>query len=407
MNLVVAIAGLTFLILIHEAGHFFAAVSVRMRPRKFYVFFPPPLVKRVRNGIEYGIGSIPLGGYVKIPGMHQPAGADLEAHMGRAVEEAPWLAGHVARTKQTIDEGRHEDARTEIETLRRTVDASTLSDGARKDADRGLTDLDDACSPEAYWRAPAWKRITVIGAGPGANLVLAIVLLAIVFMAGVPVGVKATIGEVVPDSPALRMGLEPGDEIVSIGGKPVAAKDISQTIRDSKGRPITVTVDRGEKTIDLGPARPRELDGAFRLGFVLDAVYESYGPLQALSLAAKETWYVTKAIFGSLGGIVTGSSRDEVSSPVGIVQGSSQALDQGFRVYLRILAFISLSLALLNLLPLLPLDGGHIAMSIAEKIRGRAIPRVVYERISAVGIVVVLLLFVIGLSNDIGRLNGG
>ena len=73
MNIAVAIGGLAFLILIHEAGHFFTALAVKMRPRQFYIFFPPALAKWKRNGIEYGIGAIPLGGYVKIPGMHKPA----------------------------------------------------------------------------------------------------------------------------------------------------------------------------------------------------------------------------------------------------------------------------------------------------------------------------------------------
>ena len=77
MNIAVAIAGLAFLILIHEAGHFFTALAVRMRPRRFYIFFPPALVKVRRKGIEYGIGAIPLGGYVKIPGMHRPAPTDV------------------------------------------------------------------------------------------------------------------------------------------------------------------------------------------------------------------------------------------------------------------------------------------------------------------------------------------
>jgi regulator of sigma E protease len=104
---------------------------------------------------------------------------------------------------------------------------------------------------------------------------------------------------------------------------------------------------------------------------------------------------------------VTGEGRDEVASPVGIVQASSQTLDIGFREYLALLALISLSLALLNVLPFLPLDGGHIAFSLAEGIRGRAIPREAYERASAVGILLVLLLFFIGLSNDIDRVRNG
>ena len=86
MSVFVAIVGLAFLILIHEAGHFFTALAVGMRPRKFYVGFPPPLVKVRRRGIEYGIGTIPLGGYVKIPGMHRPAARDLDFRLQHAID---------------------------------------------------------------------------------------------------------------------------------------------------------------------------------------------------------------------------------------------------------------------------------------------------------------------------------
>ena len=86
---------------------------------------------------------------------------------------------------------------------------------------------------------------------------------------------------------------------------------------------------------------------------------------------------------------MTGEGRKDISSPVGIVQGSSEALEQGAADYLWVLGLISLSLALLNLLPLLPLDGGHIAFSLVEGIRGRAVAREVYERVSAVGIALV------------------
>jgi regulator of sigma E protease len=407
VNVAVAIAGLALLILIHEAGHFFTALAVRMRPRKFYVFFPPPLVKWTRNGIEYAIGSIPLGGYVKIPGMHQPAAGDLEAHLQPALREAPWLAAPARRAEEGLAAGRQEEATAALAELRVALERAGLSDSAARAAEKGITDVEDALSPDAYWRAPAWKRITVIAAGPLTNLAFAVVLLAVVFMAGVPTSTSNRVDELVPGSPAEAIGLAAGDEIVAIGDEPVEPDRISQTIRDSRGAPITVTVVRDGQELVLGPARAREIEGAFRLGFVLGAVYESFGPARSFELAAEETWFVTKEIGKSLGRLVTGDGRDAISSPVGIVQGSSQALDEGWRVYLRILAFISLSLALLNLLPLLPLDGGHIAFSIVEWARGRAIPREAYERVSAVGIAVVLLLFVLGLSNDINRLNGG
>src|SRR6516162_2226596 len=81
MSIAIAIIGLALLVLIHEAGHFFAARAVGMTPRKFYLGFPPPLVKWVRGGVEYGIGAIPLGGYVKIPGMNRPSPGDLKASL--------------------------------------------------------------------------------------------------------------------------------------------------------------------------------------------------------------------------------------------------------------------------------------------------------------------------------------
>jgi regulator of sigma E protease len=405
MNIAVAIGGLAFLILIHEAGHFFVALAVKMRPRRFYIFFPPALVKWKRKGIEYGIGSIPLGGYVKIPGMHKPAGADLEAQFGRAIDEAPRLATHVEPVKEALDDGRLDEARAHLADVTTAVERSQLSPPAARSAERGILDMEDGLSSDAYWRAPAWKRVAVIAAGPLTNLVFAIVLLAVVFMLGVPSKIDRSVAAVDPGTPAAEI-LRPGDKIVAIDGQPVEPDQIAERIRASKGEPVTLEVERGSRTLTV-KARPRLADGAFRLGFTLDVVYESFGPWPATRLAGERTWDVTKAIGSSLGRIVTGEGRDEVASPVGIVQASSETLETGFREYLGILALISLSLALLNLLPLLPLDGGHIAFSIAERIRGRAIPREAYERASAVGILLVLFLFFIGLSNDVSRLRGG
>ena len=405
MNVAVAIGGLAFLILIHEAGHFFAALAVRMRPRRFYIFFPPALVKWRRKGIEYGIGAIPLGGYVKIPGMHKPAGADLEGQFTRAIDEAPWIAAHLEPVKVALDESRLEDARTGLADLQAALERSELSEPARKAAERGLTDAEDGVSDDAYWRAPVWKRVLVIAAGPLTNFVFAIILLAVVFMLGVPSEVKPVVASVSGGTPAAAI-LQPGDRIVEINGEQVSPEQISDQINASKGDLITLTIERVGRELEV-QARPLLTDQRYRLGFSLDVAYTSYGPWAATKLAGERTWEATKAIGISLGRIVTGEGRKDVASPVGIVQASSETLEAGFREYLGILALISLSLALLNLLPLLPLDGGHIAFSIAEGIRGRAIPREAYERASAVGILVVLFLFFIGLTNDVSRIRGG
>jgi len=141
----------------------------------------------------------------------------------------------------------------------------------------------------------------------------------------------------------------------------------------------------------------------YRLGFVLRG--EGLPPAAAVKESVRVTGVVTKEIVRSLGRLVSGEGRKDISSPVGIVQGSSDAAKAGTSNFLWVLGLISLSIALLNLLPLLPLDGGHIAVAIVEGVRGRALRREVYERISIVGIGLVLVLFFIGLTNDISRLS--
>jgi regulator of sigma E protease len=402
MSILIAILGLSLLVLVHEAGHFVVSLALRMRPRKFYVGFPPPVLKTTRGGIEYGIGAVPLGGFVKIPGMHRPLPEDV--HLERAIQEAPGLQGPVERLKHALAIDDHPLAGETVEELRQSLRQRHLSPAGLASAERTLTDLDDALGADAYWRAPTWKRVAVIAAGPLANVVLTVVLLIALLMS---TGGKVTtrVDEVKQGLPAAHAGLRPGDRIVAIDGTPVTPEQISRRIAGSHGRPLTVTVDRGGARVVLGPVSPErsEDDGVYRLGFVLHG--EGLSFLPATTSAFRVTGDVTREIVASLGRIVTGGGRKDISSPVGIVHGSSEAVKQGTDSYLWVLALISLSIALLNLLPLLPLDGGHIAFAVAEGIRGRSVAREVYERLSVVGIALVLLLFVIGLSNDIGRLS--
>lgn len=404
MTLAIAILGLGLLILVHEAGHFFVARLVGMRPTRFYIGFPPAIFKVKRKGIEYGLGAIPLGGYVKIPGMHRPSASDVDGHLGPALHEAPQLYAPVERLKRPLAKGQEEDARRATEELEQAVGEAFVSPGARRAAERGIGEIGDALSPEAYWRQRTWKRIAVIFAGPGMNLLFAVALFAVLFMIG---GGKATrtVAEVLPDHPAAAAGLKTGDKIVAIDGQFVTPQQIPERISGSDGRPVTVLVRRGDRFLPLGPVHPKKEQGVYRLGFVLQG--EGLSPPVAAWHSIKLTGLVTKQIGISLGHLVHGQGRKNIASPVGIVQGSSSALNQGMQDYLWVLGLISLSLAILNLLPLLPLDGGHIAFSIVEGVRGRAVKKEVYERVSAVGLFVVVLLFFVGLSNDIGRLGGG
>jgi regulator of sigma E protease len=402
MTIVVSLVGLGLLIFIHELGHFGVSLALRMRPRKFYVGFPPALWKTSRKGIEYGVGAIPLGGFVKIPGMHRPAPTDVDHPFVAAIEEAPDLGPPADRLRRALGSGDHDAARDALETLSQLVSAASLSEQAAKAAERGLGDLDDALGPDAYWRAKTWKRVLVIFAGPAANIVLALALFAGLFMTS---GGKATttVDSVSPGTPALAMGLAAGDRIVSIDGAPVRPEDVSRTISASDGKPLTLVVVRDGRRVMLGPTAARQSDGVYRLGFVLRG--EGLPPPEAVKESFRVTGVVTGEIVRSLGRLVTGDGRKDISSPVGIVQGSSDAAKAGTSNFLWVLGLISLSIALLNLLPLLPLDGGHIAVAVVEGIRGRALRREIYERVSIVGIGLVLVLFFIGLTNDIGRLS--
>ena len=210
MNVTIAILGLALLILVHEAGHFFTARAVGMSPRRFYLGFPPALVKVKRRGIEYGIGAIPLGGYVKIPGMHRPAPSDLDVHFARARQEAPELGGPIERIKRLVAEGEMTEARAQLPELERAVRDAELSPAAAKAAERGLTELRDALGPDAYWRQRTWRKVAVIFAGPGTNLLFAILLIAIVYMVGVPSEASRRVDRVDAELAGAGGGLEAG-----------------------------------------------------------------------------------------------------------------------------------------------------------------------------------------------------
>jgi len=408
LSFLIAILGLAFLIIVHECGHFFASLAVGLRPRRFYIGFPPAVAKRTYNGIEYGLGAIPLGGFVTIPGMHRPIPHDAERRFSHAVEEAPTLGGSLERVKRALERSDLDGAQNAVDEFDEALAVHTVSPAARSSAEKGVTELRDALGSDAYWKAPTWKRLVAIGAGPAANILLTILLFTVLFMT---VAGQATqrVATVAPElqagqrSPAQAIGLHGGDRIVAINGVPVQADEIARTIGDSAGRAITITVVRGGKKQKLGPVAAELSDGRYRLGFSLDG--EGLGVLPATGRAVEVTGIVSKEIFKSLGRLFTGEGRDQVSSPIGITRASSDAVERGASSYLWVLGLISLSLALLNLLPLLPLDGGHILFTLVEGARGRIVRREIYERVSMVGLALVLLLFFVGLSNDIGKLS--
>ena len=398
------IFGLVVLVFLHELGHFGVALLVGMRPRAFYVGFPPALVKIRRRGIDYAIGSIPLGGYVRIPGMHRPAGRDLEAFMAPALHEQPSLAPPTQKVRRSLDAEDFASARAQLPELRAAVEGAQLTRGARRQAERAVREVDEGSGADAYWRQPTWKRIAVIAAGPLANVVVAFAIFTAVYATGAPTSTPSNeVAAVEAHTPAAAAGLRTGDRVTAVNGVHATTFDeVSRLIRSSHGRAITVTVDRGGSDVTLGPRKTIKLDGRWVFGFEPATTLVSYPLGGSAHRAASDCWRVVTGTFSAVGSLFHPHGQEQLTSTVGVVRISAAALKVGFNYYLQIVGLVSMSLALLNLLPLLPLDGGHILFSVIEAVRRRALAREVYERVSVVGFALILLIWVIALQHDLG-----
>jgi regulator of sigma E protease len=350
MSWILAFLGFAMLVILHEAGHFFAAKAVGMRVERFALFFPPLIYKVRRGETEYGIGAIPLGGYVKITGMN-PA------------EEIPPEHAH-----------------------------------------------------RAYYRQPVWKRIVVIFAGPAVNIVLAFFILAGVFMSQGTVSAPPVVGTIEQGTPAATV-LKKGDALLAVDGKRLTGgyseqlDQIQQRVSTHKGTDVDLTVRRdGREQTVAGKTFYDSKTKRYRFGFSYDqeASVEAAGPLRASGLAVEEMWTVTSTTVSHIAQIFVPEKRKELGSVVGGYEQTRQAFTISASTALVILAFISLSLGVINLFPFLPLDGGHIFWALAEKVRGRAIPFSIMERAGFIGFALVIALFLVGLTNDLDRLaNGG
>ena len=352
MSYLLAFLGFIALIVLHEAGHFAVAKAVGMRVERFSLFFGPLLVKVRRGETEYGIAPIPLGGYVKITGMNP-----------------------------------HEDLPPEVR-------------------------------PRAYFNQPVWKRIAVILAGPFVNLLIAFFILFGIYLAQ---GVLIPSNAVAPGSlqPPGSHYLKPGDRIVSVDGRrglsiPQITRDIGnhrcpgrQTAGCVAVTPVTLGIQRDGRLLTFH-IRPRydPKAGRMRIGFAFGLTPESLGPAAAAHESVDKMWYVTKTTVSTVARIFEPRERRQIHGVVGGFKVTQEVFAYSATQALLTLALISLSLGVVNLFPFLPLDGGHVFWALAEKVRGRRIPFSVMERAGAVGFVLIILVFVIGLSNDISTLTG-
>ena len=369
MSWVLTILGICALVVLHELGHFTVAKAVGMRVERFSLFFPPTLFKIKRGETEYAIGLIPAGGYVKISGMNPEEIKDLHPDVAR----------------------------------------------------------------RAYYAQAPWKRIAVILAGPAVNIVIAFLLFWAILFSGSLAGASAlynldpatnavvatsSVQDIEHGEPATGV-LRSGDRIVAIDGSAVNGDTAKAKIEAHScagapvegcraATPVTLTVRRGTRTLHL-KVFPRYNAEAKRmlLGVEFGEAAKSYGPLSASGGAIAVMWHATTStLTGFVDALTSSKSRKEISSIVGITKYAHETVVAGPGIAIVFLGYISLVLAVINLFPFLPLDGGHILWSVAEKVRGKRISLMAMYRFSSVGIVLLLFLVVNGIGNDIGRLGG-
>lgn len=351
------------LILVHELGHFWAAKAVDIEVPRFSIGIGPKMVGFKRGETEYVISWLPLGGYVKMAGM-----ADEEV-------QSKFEGG-----------GSPDEARTP--------------------------------SPRDFDAKPLWARMVVISAGVFMNMVFAfLVFVVIMHERGIQIPL---IGEVDPDSPAEVAGLLPGDIVVAIDGRGVREwAEMALIIEQSPGRTIPLTVQRGESLLPMRatPATRREyLELAAdtvelgRLGIRSD-LENGYRPLgwgSAVVEGAHHTAYWVGEIYRFLWKLMTGkTSVKELGGPILIGQLSGQSARLGIWPLLGFMAIISVNLAILNMLPIPVLDGGHMFLLLLEGLRGKALTIDQRIRFSQVGLVVLIGIMILAFANDILRLLRG
>lgn len=339
---------LGILVSVHEYGHYLVARLLGFRVEAFSIGFGKAIASwRDKHGTVWQLGWLPLGGYVKIYGFEGAAMMDPQAR-------AAMLPG----------QGFHDH-----------------SVGA---------------------------RAAVAAAGPAANLLLTLVLYTALFAAiGQPVP-SSVLGEVVAGSPAASAGLHAGDRVIAIDGTPISGFAALQTmVRTHPAQPIQLRIMRGgvTQTISVTPAR-RLSPGGRPIGQLGVAsgptAYQPVGLIGAAAAAARQSWFVIAQTAHGMGQVLTGQANmAQLGGTLRIAQMSGQVAKLGLSPFVEFIALLSVNLALLNLLPIPVLDGGHLMFYAIEAIRGRPLPPGAAQQVTRLGMGVVGTLLVFTLFNDL------
>jgi len=355
LTLLATLFVLGVLILVHELGHFLAAKSVGVAVPRFSVGLGPRVWGIRRGETEYVISALPLGGYVRMAGAVEDEQAALE---GGRVEEVP---------------------------------------------------------PERRFESkPLWARVWVISAGVCMNALFAWLAFSVLVLhqgRRPPV-----VAEVVPGTPAAAAGLLPGDSVVAVGGESVRDwAEFAAYTRAHPGDTVRVLVARGSARLELAvvAAAVRERDVVSgdtllvgQIG-VLGGERVPVGPGYALVEGGRRTVALTGDVLRFLGHLVVGrASPREVAGVITIGKLSGEFARMGWAQLVWLMAFLSVNLAIVNLLPIPILDGGHLVFLALEAVRGRALSLEVRARLTQVGLVVLVALMVWALTADVLRLLG-
>jgi regulator of sigma E protease len=389
----------SLLIVLHEGGHFLAARAFGVKVHEFMLGLPAPGLKwrSRRSGIRYGVTVLPLGGYVRIAGMEP----------GREDELLGEALGHLASETRLDANGLAASLHVPLD--RATALLTTLEDYGAADpvpdsqdwvalVSRGLHE-DDAellarVRSRVYRGQPVWKRVLILAMGVLVNIVSAIVILtAALALIGVP-SPTTTVAAVAVSSPASRSGVQPGDRVLAFDGKPitdwsqlksalaVAKPDVSVPVVVLRaGRSVTLTV------------KPSKLTGG---GSYLGVTAGTRNAPMPIGTALRESFLMTGAVFVAVGRFLDpatfSASLQNARSVVGISYEVATAASEGPLAYAWMVALLSLSLGIMNMLPIPPLDGGKIAMEVVEYVSRRPVPRRASYAVSAVGTILLFSL---------------
>lgn len=400
---------LTFsiLVVLHEMGHFLAARAFGVKVHEFMVGLPGPSVRLHTKNMDWGVTAIPLGGYVRIAGM-EPGPED--SRIGDALlvvrDNGPLNAAELA-ARLGVDEARGETLLATLADWKAVrevpADRYEFSVGGAT-AGMSAAELADTARSVTYRGQPAWKRITILGMGVVTNLLVAILTFTVVLSIWGYYDVTTRIDTVSADSPASAAGLQEGDALLAVNGTAVASWDEFQlTMAGTKpGEVARIDIERGSERLTV-PVTLGEKDGHGFVGISPAVVAVHPNVAQAFTESLRYVQQTAALILNLFRPSTFSGTIKSFTGVLGVSVMAEEAVKAGALSYAGLIAMLSLSLGIMNILPLPPLDGGKIVLEVVEKVIGKPVARGVSLGLSAAGAVVLFSLISFIMYQDIVR----